>query len=197
MAVKNLAKIAKKSVVSKPTVDKGVPTPKPKEKVEKKLSLEEERQLKIRETVDSLLQNVDLTNPNDVKEPEVKSEPTTVQRENTEWLEEQIEQLNAENLRLSNELAEVKQAYDDMYNNMQNFAQTGQIPQALVGEGQIKQTLINEYRLIQSNMIQMGVAQQPIQRIINVGEPLLQIHCLQFIQRLEQLFPFLINDRQY
>ena len=151
---------------------------------------EEERKLKIKETVDSLLDHVNLGNPNEKKEVVVEPEEvTTVQREATTWLEEQIEQLTEDNNRLSGELADTKQAYDDLYNGMQQYQNTGMMPSSF-GDGETKRKLIEEFRLIQNNLLTMGVNPQ-------TQQPNLIIRPVEFLLRLCMIFDFLQNEKKF
>lgn len=196
METKNLAKIAKRGA--------GRPPSKPKTVTEvivekpKVLSPEEERKIKIKETVDSLLDNVDLTNPHETRTPTVTTTEvvSTVQRENTSWLEEQINKLTVDNEALSAELLQVQNAYDKLYGNMQQYSQTGMMPQGM-DQDSLKPLVIGLFNEIQGNMLSMGVAQQPFNRLVSVGESLLVIHPLQFLNRMVQLWPFLANERKF
>lgn len=201
MAIKNLAKLAKRSgggAAKGSSIAKTETKKRPPVVVVKPITPEEEKQQKVKEVVENLLSGVDLRNPKEITE-EVQKEVvvTTEQRENTEWLEEQLDILTAENERLTTELAETKQAYDNLYNNVQQYAQNGVIPQGIANQDAVVQMLVNEFRLIQGNLISMGVAQQPIQRILQPGEPLLIIHPIPFLNRLIDLFPFLARERKF
>jgi hypothetical protein len=197
--MKNYAKIVKRGRPPKESNETNV-VEKPV-KIKPPLTDEEERQIRVKETVNSLLSEVDLTNPKEIKiiKDDVESEPiTTVQRENTAWLEEQIDKLTKENQELSLELGNTKEAYDKLMINLQQYAQTGAIPQSLINdEGTIKQVLINEFRLIQGNMINMGVAQVPTNMVLQVGEPNLIIRPVQFLHRLLDIFPFLATEKRF
>ncbi len=191
MPVKNLAKLAKRngggaakgSSIAKQETKKRPP-------VVKVITPEEERKLKIKETVDSLLDHVNLGNPNEKKEVVVEPEEvTTVQREATTWLEEQIEQLTEDNNRLSGELADTKQAYDDLYNGMQQYQNTGMMPSSF-GDGETKRKLIEEFRLIQNNLLTMGVNPQ-------TQQPNLIIRPVEFLLRLCMIFDFLQNEKKF
>lgn len=108
MVTKNLAKIAKGGG------KKNVTTPQVEKVVEKPKTPEEERDLKAKQKVEELLQGVEFT-------PK-KEEPETivVNKGGAEWLEEQVVLLSDQAEKLKTELAQAKEDYTRIYQELQN-----------------------------------------------------------------------------
>ena len=104
----SLAKGAKKAVV--PVVKKVEV-----KKVVKKTTPEEERDLKAKETVAKLLEDIPL-NPNEkVKEQEKSEVASSTQLNDNSWLQEQVEALSSEMELLRTELGEAKENYAKIF----------------------------------------------------------------------------------
>lgn len=116
MAKKNLASIAK-SGKSK-TTTKSTQKNKTGKKVEKKTSTpEEERDLKAKQTVEKLLEGIELKPKKDGDTVEVE---TTTKKEGKEWLEEQVGLLSEQVEKLRGELVKSKEDYTKIYDELQS-----------------------------------------------------------------------------
>jgi hypothetical protein len=107
---KNLASIARsgKNISTFSTVTNNV-TEKPKTK-------EEERDIKAKETVEKLLEGVELVPK---KENDTVEIETTVHKEGKEWLEEQVGLLSEQVEQLRSELGQSKEDYTKIYQELQ------------------------------------------------------------------------------
>ena len=161
--------------------DKKAKTPaKKKEVAEKVLTPEEERDLKAKEKVATLLEGVDLTLK---KGGDDLLEIDTPPKENGDyqWLEEQVQKLTEENERLNSEAAVAKADYAkifETYQQLKNGAVSGS-PEN--GDNRLK--VIQLFNEIQANYVSMG------KNFI--------IHPPSFLLRLIMFFPFLENERRF
>lgn len=154
---------------------------KPAEKLEvvKTITPAEERDLKAKQAVAELLQDVQLT-------PEIKEEPVleieAAPNMGTEWLEEQVTLLNEQVENLRNELAQSKDDYADLYNSTQNGG--------VVNEGEVKTKVLELFDELQQNYVNMG--KNPM-----TGAPNFQVLFPAFLNRMILFFPFLGNYKKY
>jgi len=145
----------------------------------KTLTRDEERDLKAKEVVEKLLQDVIITpksRPDELLI--VDDEPQS--GEGLGWLEEQIELLTQKNNLLTSELVQSKEDYIKLYNN-------GGID---VSNDIVRQKVIELFNEIQSNHITLG--SDPTTGVGNF-----RIYCPGFLNRLIMFFPFLSEFKQY
>ena len=172
-----LAKSGKQSTTKKITTKK--PAPKVAAKViEKKLTPEEERDLKAKQTVEKLLEDSPITTLEkkddeifEIEEP--KEEPKGV-----EWLEEQVVLLTEKNNALTAELELIKEDYGRLMFDVQQGKLSG-----YSNDGDIKKGVLQLFNEIQENHIKLGVNEQGIGNF--------RIYCPGFLNRLIKFFPFL------
>ena len=182
MAKKNLIKLAKSSKNKKPVprkldVGKVVIENKP---VVKKLTTQEERDIKAKETVEKLLEDSPIITLDkkevigDVNESE--QEPETPK--GVEWLEEQV-------TLLSSELAIVNSDYEKLLNEYHQNSGG-----AVASDGsQVSAGVIQLFEEIQENHIKLGVNED------GVGN--FRIYCPGFLNRMVKFFPFLDDYKRY
>lgn len=106
---KNLTSLAKGKAKAKTTVAK---------KKEEAKKTADDRDLKAKQKVEELLQDIKLT-----KEEEKKIEKVE-DKKGVEWLEEQLEILTERNAVLENEAKEAKENYEKLYQSTQNKPQS-------------------------------------------------------------------------
>ncbi len=170
---KNLAAIVKGNKSTKPAA----------KVIEKPKTPEEERDLKVKETVNSLLQDVNL-NPKDkelldivpievqtpVSDPEMTS--------GKDWLREQLELLTSENESLRIELDEAKENYNKILNENLKLKERPNI-----NLGETDKNLIRLFNELQDNHLKL----QENFVIVPVA----------FMNRLIMFFPFLREFKKY
>lgn len=184
MAKNNLISLAKgggskkplpaptKAVVKKP-VPKVVEIPKTKEEV---------RDEKAKETVEKLLQNVELTPKVETEESETETQVDEVPRgEGIEWLEEQLTALTEENERLRSEADIAKEDYARLFEKMQGGGVNGNASETIL------QNVLFFFNEMQANYL--GLNPQGTRFTVAYPERLLP--------KLIQLFPFLENYRKF
>lgn len=166
-----------------------------KEKVvEKKLTPDEERDLKAKARVDELLNGAKLDITPKAKEDllEIEGE-APADAGNSEWLQEQVALLTSENELLKIENDGLKKNYQKIFNeNQQIKAGAG-----IQSDGDLKTGVLTIFHELQSNYIKMGFNQQPRQEMVLQGEPNFRIHPAAFINRLIVFFPFLANEKRF
>jgi hypothetical protein len=151
----------------------------PEKEEEKIISPAEERDLKAKQKVEELLQDVQLTSEKKEEELlEVDEEPKGI-----EWLEEQIQLLSNANENLKSELTLAKDDYVRIFEENQHLKDG-------VGDGAIKLKIIELFNELQNNHNQLGT--DPISGIGNF-----RIYCPGFLNRLILFFPFLENIRRF
>ena len=160
MAQKNLFKLAKGSVK----------TPE-KEDVKPVLTPEEERDLKAKQKVKELLQDVPMT----IAEKEELLEIESTPKKEGEWLEEQVNLLSEQVETLRNELAQSKEDYQKIFTEYQYVKNND--------DSELKPIIIRLFNEIQDNHISMG------RNFI--------IHPPSFLERLIMFFPFLAKEKRY
>jgi hypothetical protein len=161
----------------KPLVKKPVP-----KVVEKPKSKEEVRDEKAKETVEKLLQNVELTSKVEMEEGETETHIDELPRgEGIEWLEEQLTALTEENERLRSELDIAKEDYARLFEKMQGGGVNSNASEPIL------QNVLFFFNEMQANYL--GMNPQGIRFTVAYPERLLP--------KLIQLFPFLENYRKF
>jgi hypothetical protein len=161
--------------------DKKTKTPaKKKEVQEKVLTPEEERDLKAKEKVASLLEGVDLT---------LKKTDDLLEMDNApkvggdyQWLEEQVQKLTEENERLNSEAAVAKADYAKIFETLQQL-KNGVTLGNPSENNDIRLKVTQLFNEIQSNHLAMG------KNFI--------IHPPSFLLRLLMFFPFLEKEKRF
>ena len=186
MAIKNdnlidLAKTAKKPAAKKtarkPAAKKTARKPAAKKTVAKKLTPEELRDQKAKETVENLLKDSPITTLEKKDDLLELDEPTKEEPKGVEWLEEQVTLLNQKNEALTAELDVVK------IENQTLKAGGGS------DDGELSKIVIQLFNELQENHIKMGVD--------NRGIGNFRIYCPGFLNRLIKFFPFLEQHKRY
>lgn len=175
----SLAKGKSKKTTPEPTVKKVE-----EKKVVKPITPEEERNIKARETVEKLLQDIPL-NPNQKANDElieIDGEEKQTNPVGSEWLEEQIALLQTENETLKRDYSKI-------------FAENKRLRDGVgissdSNQDEIKATVIKLFNELQSNYISMGMNQI-------TGAPNFIINPVGFMNRLIMFFPFLANERKF
>lgn len=176
---KNVINLAKgsKPFVKKTTAKKSA-TKKPVAKsVEKKLTPEEERDLKAKETVQKLLEDSPIVTLDKKEDELLELEELQEEPKGVEWLEEQLTLLTEKNDELNAENDVLKQE------NQQLKVNAGS------ENGDIKVAVLQLFNEIQENHIKLGVNEQ------GVGN--FRIYCPGFLNRLIMFFPFLEQYKRY
>lgn len=176
----NLVKLAKGSSSKKTATT----TRKSTKKVEEKpLTPEEKRDLKAKQKVKELLEDVDLT-------PKKESEDLLELDEgkgnkSIEWLEEQLTALSDINTKLKGELEVAKGDYTKLFNEFQRLKQSGSgvvLTNADV-DTPLKANLVRLFNEIQTNHLTMG-------KNFVIVPPA-------FLNRLIMFFPFLESEKRF
>lgn len=155
--------------------------------IEKKLSPEEERNMKAKETVKNLLDGVNF-NPEEKKDEllEVANEPVS---KDNEWLQEQVSLLASENQNLRNDLQVAKADYTRIFNENQHF-KSGSNGSS---DEELKRGVVTIFHEIQSNyMRNPGFTTSP-----TLGTPNFVIVPAAFLNRMIQFFPFLAKEKRF
>lgn len=160
----------------KPLVKKPVP-----KVVEKPKTKEEVRDEKAKETVEKLLQNVELTPKAELETFEEEITGKVANGEGIEWLEEQLTALTEENERLRNELDIAKEDYARLFEKMQSGGVNPNAAETIL------QNVLFFFNEMQANYL--GNNPQGTRFTVAYPERLLP--------KLIQLFPFLENYRKF
>lgn len=187
---KNLTRLAKKGKENNaPPKQKAPVVNKTVEKVETpiikvKVPTTEETVLSIIDNIDVLTGKSDIEIVENVEETSSEA-PTTMEKEATRWLQEQVELLTAENEQLRADLEQLNDYYNPNPNGPQNdlYKPTSTHNDSNVG-------VINLFNEIQTNLISMGINQQ-------TGMPNLIIAPINFLNRMIAFFPFLENEKRF
>jgi len=176
----SLAKGAKKAVV--PVVKKVEV-----KKVVKKTTPEEERDLKAKETVAKLLEDIPL-NPNEkVKEQEKSEVASSTQLNDNSWLQEQVEALSSEMELLRTELGEAKENYAKIFaenQRLKNGSNSSDVMDSnVVDDSALKQTVVRIFNELQQQHLKLG-------RNFVIVPPA-------FMNRLIMFFPFLEGEKKF
>lgn len=194
---KNLIKLSKGKKKENIITEKNSKS-KPKKSVEKKLTPEEERDLKAKEKVEELLKGVSILN--EIKNENGKttnnntSENTNTPEDNNniDWLSEQTSQLSEQVEALQVELQNAKDDYSKIYREYQELKNGGgfihEVNNNIDGEI-IKNNVIKLFNEIQVNYFNM---MNPM-----TGQSTLIIYPKAFMSKLIQFFPFLIEEKKF
>jgi hypothetical protein len=168
---------------------KTTPAKKKEVVVEKKLTPEEERDLKAKETVKELLSDVDLsitTKPKEDDLLEVDDTAPNPPNGNNVWLQEQVAALTSENELLKGELAVAKGDYQRIFNeNMRIKAGEG-----LQNVDELKRGVLTVFHEIQSQYMKNP-------GFTPYGTPNFVIVPAAFLNRLIVFFPFLAKEKRF
>lgn len=180
----NLAKGSKSNTAKKPAAKKAAAkaTAKP---VEKKLTLEEERDLKAKETVEKLLEDSPIVTLEKKEELLEFDETSTDEPKGVEWLEEQVTLLTEKNEALNAELTLAREDYKRLMSDVQQ----GRFGAAGGNDGDVKNGVIQLFNEIQENHIKLGVNSEGIGNF--------RIYCPGFLNRMIKFFPFLEQIKRY
>ena len=183
---KNLINLAKSS--------KSVTTLKSKEStkkttvnkpVEKKLTPEEQRNLKAKETVEKLLEDSPIVTLEKKEELlEIDEEPQ--QPKGVDWLEEQVTLLSEKNDALTAELALAKGDYQKLFEEHQQIRNGFGVSD----NSDVKAKVFELFDELQTNHLRMGTDPQT-----GVGN--FRIYCPGFLNRMLAFFPFLNEVKRY
>jgi hypothetical protein len=179
--------MAKSSLVKLATGGKKtVPVKKEEKKVvEKKLTPDEERDLKAKERVKELLQGVDLSLEKKEDELLEMDEPQTMV-EGSNWLQEQVSLLASENELLKIDLANAKEGYAKMFEELQRVKANG----GAQGDSELMKGILTVFHELQSNYVKNpGNRQDGIPNFIIVPPA--------FLNRLIMFFPFLQQEKRF
>lgn len=145
-------------------------------KVNKKLNPAEERDLKAKQKVEELLQDVPILNEKNENGELIEiDEP----KHGIEWLEEQVTLLTEKNESISAELAIAKADYARIFNDYQELKKSG----GVINDDVIKNNVIRVFNELQSNHQQLD------KNFI--------IYPVAFMNRLIKFFPFLLEHKKY
>lgn len=184
MAEKNLIKIAKGNGNGKKPA---VTAKKPAEKkvVETKLSPDQERNLKAKQTVEKLLEKVDLDITSPKKDNEELIELDSGPKSGVEWLEEQIGRLSEENSALKSELELSKADYAKVFDEYRRLkgGGGGVVLSNPDENSTLKVSVIKLFNEIQANYVAMG-------KNFVIVPPA-------FLNRLVMFFPFLQDEKKF
>lgn len=163
----SLAKGNKGKAVAKTTVVK---------KAEEIKKTTDDRDLKVKQKVEELLQDIKLT-----KEEKVEVKESSEMKRGADWLIEQIDVLTERNAVLEKEAEEARENYKKIYETMQNKPQpTNSNTDAKVLE------LFDE---LQTNYVKMGIGPG--------GRPNFVVNFPAFLNRMIMFFPFLENYKKF
>lgn len=173
----NLAKNKKKPIAKKSEKEVVVIEEKP-------ITPAEERDLKAKQKVKELLQDVPMTLEKKDDLLEVEIEP---QKEGNEWLEEQVTLLGDQSENLRNELAQTKEDYKKIFEENQRLKNNIGIPTpnngVVMNDEVTKANVLRIFNEIQDNYLAMG-------RNFIIVPPA-------FLNRLVMFFPFLESHKKY
>lgn len=171
---KNLVGLAKGNNNKKPNTSTIKKIVEKKETI-KIISPSEERDMKAKQKVEELLQDVSLTPKKDDELLEIEETP----KEGTEWLEEQVSTLSLENDTLREELSIAKEDYSKLFNKHHESNNDFNIP----NNNEMKTQVIKLFNEIQEKYIELGAN--------------FMIYQPAFLNRLIVYFPFLANEKRY
>ncbi len=169
---KNLASLSKGTKTTKKTSTstRGKTTNKSTAKT-KKEDVISERDLKAKETVSKLLDEVPLRN----KKEDTKMETTEIKK-GTEWLEEQLQTLTEKNEALEKEAVQAKENYKKIFEDFQKLKQGS-------GTNPEKEKVIQLFNELQENYGKLGQN--------------FRVYFPAFLNRMVMFFPFLANHKKY
>lgn len=172
--MKNLASIARKGERKTKAV--------PPKNVTKKITTEEERDIRAKQKVEELLKDSDLTIK---KDDNVEEKKVDVKKGGLEWLEEQVDLQVQEIEKLNSELDVMKNDYEKLHDKYQALKSGENI----IDDDTIKNNIITLFNELQDNYIKMGVSPSGVAnfRIVPVA----------FMNRLIMFFPFLSKLKKF
>lgn len=173
MAKKNLAKIAKSGKTETTKTTEEI------KKEEKPITPEIEREIKAKETVEKLLEGVDLIPKKEGDTIEIEA----TNKEGKEWLEEQVGLLSEQVEQLRTELAQSKEDYTKIYQELQKNKSN---PNNLLNET-IHQNILILFNELQANLIGKNPEKTP-HDIVNIEY---------LLKQMLQLFPFTEQYRKF
>lgn len=141
---------------------------------EKKLTPEEERDLKAKETVKRLLDDSTIMTE---KKDELLDIDEVDEPKGIDWLEEQITLLSEKNKELTTEVNLLKIENENLKNNPHS------------GDADTKKSVLQLFNELQENHMKLGVNEQGIGNF--------RIYCPGFLNRLIKFFPFLEEYKRY
>ena len=166
--------------------DKKEKTPKkPAEKKVKETPLtpEQERDLKAKQKVEELLQDVPLIS-NPKKDDELLELADSETAKNIEWFEEQLKALSSENSILKTELEVAKKDYTKLFTEFQKIKQGKDVALETPNvDTALKAQIVKLFNEIQANHLALG------KNFIIVP--------VAFLNRLIMFFPFLQDEKRY
>jgi hypothetical protein len=165
---KNLASLSKGSKTMKTT--KKTTSSRSKTTSKPKTNVISDRDLKVKETVSKLLNDVPL-----MKKEEKKMEDNVVKK-GTEWLEEQLQTLTEKNEALEKESFEAKENYKKLFEDFQKLKQGG-------GVNPEKEKVLQLFNELQDNYGKLGQN--------------FRVYFPAFLNRMVMFFPFLSNHKRY
>ena len=152
--------------------------------VTKKKTLKEERDLKAKEKVRELLEDVSVfkeEKKESILELDTQDEP----QKGGEWLEEQVSTLTERNEFLENEAQTAKDNYKRLYEDYQKIKSGGNVDDSV-----LKVKVLELFEELQTNYIRMGINTR-------TNQPNFIIHFPAFLNRLIVFFPFLNEHKKF
>lgn len=180
--------MAKSSLVKLATGGKKTTPVKKEEKkvVEKKLTPDEERDLKAKERVKELLQGVDLSLEKKNEDELLEMDEPQTMVEGKDWLQEQVSLLASENELLKIDLANAKEGYAKMFEELQKVKANG----GAQGDSELMKGILTIFHELQSNYVKNpGNRQDGIPNFVIVPPA--------FLNRLIMFFPFLQQEKRF
>ena len=164
---------------------KATPAKKKEVVVEKKLSPEEERDLKAKETVKNLLDGAEINLTPKPKEEDLLEVDET-QVKSADWLQDQVALLTSENELLKGELAVAKGDYQRIFNENQRIKAGAGVQ----NDEELKKGVLTIFHEIQSQYMKNPGFRPD-------GIPNFFILPVAFINRLIVFFPFLAKEKRF
>ena len=164
---------------------KATPAKKKEVVVEKKLSPEEERDLKAKETVKNLLDGAEINLTPKPKEEDLLEVDET-QVKSADWLQDQVALLTSENELLKGELAVAKGDYQRIFNENQRVKAGADVQ----NDEELKKGVLTIFHEIQSQYMKNPGFRPD-------GIPNFFILPVAFINRLIVFFPFLAKEKRF
>ena len=165
---------------------KTTPAKKKEVVIEKKLTPEEERDLKAKETVKNLLDDAEISLTPKVKENDDFLEVDETQVKSADWLQDQVALLTSENELLKGELAVAKGDYQRIFNENQRI----KAGEGLQNDDELRKGVLTIFHEIQSQYMKNPGFRPD-------GIPNFFILPVAFINRLIVFFPFLAKEKRF
>jgi len=145
----------------------------------KPVELEESKETKTQQKIEELLKDLPQGPGDDLL---ILDEGPEVDKESTEWLQEQVSILTTQNEELAIQAEEATENYKKLYNQLSGGAPIGD-------SGDVKKGVIAFFTELQANYLRMGKDQK--------GESKLFIAPTGFMNKLLQYFPFLQEYKRF